>query len=105
MGENPLRAFQLSEPDPVMSLINQVNFLAPKGDIMPGDRISPSFWLHAYTLIGQVSIDYIGIINDPSIQELWNTLQETIQKFRGLYDDPKLEKFFDRGRGIQHLFY
>lgn len=100
VGENPLRSIQLSEPDPIMLLVNQVNFLAPKGDIIPGDGFSPHFTLHAYTRIGQVLIDYSGEFNDPSIPQLWSALKETTQRFRELYDDPKLEKFFERGKSI-----
>jgi hypothetical protein len=99
LGSNPYRTVELSaSPDTVADSIQVLNIFEAENAIVPGNIIAPRISIEVFTGNGEREITYGGgPLNDPTWINLFDTLNQTIEKLRQLYNDPEIDSFFAAG--------
>lgn len=99
LGSNPYRPVELSDsPDRVAESIRGLNIFESENAIVPGNIIAPHISIEVFMGNGEREIRYGGgPLNDPTWINLFDTLNQTIEKLRQLYNDPEIDGFFSAG--------
>lgn len=99
VGNDPFRCVDLPfEPDPVAQAILNLNIFEIESDVVPGNVISPSISIDIFNGNGRRRINYGGgPLDDPTWINLFDTLNQTTEKLRQLYNDPEIDSFFSAG--------